>query len=99
MARWRAGKHSGAASYGGARLAWGPSERGQGRRGLCWRGGAGAVQRRTASEGAERGGVRGRGTELGCGLGCGSAVCWMAVLVWVSGGGDLAVARARAKVR
>ena len=64
--------------------------------GRRWRG---ELRRRAASEGAERGGVRGRGTELGCGLGCGSAVCWMAVLVWVSGGGDLAVARARAKVR
>jgi len=62
VARWLAGKHSNAASYGGVRLAWGPGERGQGRRGLCWRGGAGAVAlARVNSGGAarqEHGGAR-----------------------------------------
>ena len=43
-----------------------------------------------------RGGVRGRHKELGY---SGGTACWIAALVRVSSGGDLVVARARARSR
>ena len=45
-------------------------------------------------EQGRHGGLRGRRKDLGCGLGCGGAA-----LVRVSSGGDLVVARARARSR
>ena len=60
----------------------------------------GAVARGPGERGqGRRGGVCGRRKELGYGLGCGGMACLTAVLAWVSSGGDLAAARARARSR
>ena len=66
-ARGRSGRHGGAASSGGARLARRSGERGQGRCGLSWRGsargGSGVVGRRGEAVARRRAELRRRAEE------------------------------------